>query len=183
VGWGKTAYISFYALFLISPAYGFSLRKCMLALVHPFSPPELKKQELKKVDPNSIVGKILSLEERYKKGMEKNNCSWTSNHCRGGSGLLKRIIKDELNIDTEAVANQFHTFLVIKNFYPDGGMLIIDPTIQQFFKQADVPVIFVGSADSLKTFFESHRSENDSRFTLEKFLKIQPDLSVPDYTP
>ena len=120
------------------------------------------------VEIRALIDDVL---EQYKEAMTSNRCHWASHYCRGGTRILKEILADQ-GVETIAVSNQFHSYLIIENFENTGGILIIDPTIQQFAKGKNIPVIFVGNIEQFKEFVFDPRTKlvRDPRNFYEKFF-------------
>ncbi|MBP7843540.1 MAG: hypothetical protein KA116_01885 [Proteobacteria bacterium] len=92
-------------------------------------------------------------EAEYAQKMKEGGCDPEGKFCRGGSRLMIPFLKSN-GIDAIAVnSNNWHTFLVVYNYFAPNEHLYIDPTVRQIFDGAEkskAPMIFVGTENEFR---------------------------------
>lgn len=162
----------------ISEGHIFSCLKSVLKLT--------KSGDYAKFHPSQIElrGVISSLLPLYQEAMIERKFHWAGNWCRGGSSILQNLLRRN-GVETIAVNNQSHTFLMIQNFMDTGEDLIIDPTIQQYFKGEEVPIVFIGFKDEFYDFVMDSKNEinrNDPEKFFQRYLDVwQYDVELIDF--
>lgn len=130
-----------------------------------------------------LEGTILAAVPELQSRVLASGLSLDSNICRGASGTMQSLLQAR-GVATEAVANGFHTFLRVPDYFARGQPLYVDPTIRQFVPAAmrsRVPEVFVGSASNLTRTLEN---AGVPRQVVTDYLRnLRPDLTVPVITP
>ncbi len=100
----------------------------------------------------NLKNDILSLRDEMVAIAARERHTLDQNICRGASGTMQALIKARFGIETEAVANNFHTFLMVRNYYGLNQHLYIDSTYQQFVRPSlrTADKLFVGTELELK---------------------------------
>ena len=89
--------------------------------------------------------------------------------CCGVAAPVMGVLLRRAGVPVDAVQAEFHTFLVRE---AAGGVMVVDPTIRQFFggrrAPADVPQVFVGTLGELSALFQKHAAAKTTKYDVSR---------------